>query len=60
MGTEEELRAVIREAKGLCLAEAALAQPVQIQTLLAINGDVVDADVAGEAGMLGHAHPTAE
>jgi hypothetical protein len=30
-----------------------LAQPVAIQTLLAVNGDVVDPDVAGESGSLG-------
>lgn len=57
---QERLRQLIREAKGLCLAEAALAQPVTIQTLLAVNGDVVDPDVATESGSLGEiAFPTA-
>ena len=56
---QEQLRRVIQEAKGMCLAEAALAEPVQIQTLLAINGDVVDPDVAIEAADMKHAFPTA-
>jgi uncharacterized OsmC-like protein len=50
---QEPLRQLIQDAKGLCLAEAALAEPVKIQTLLAVNGDVVDPDVATEAGSLG-------
>ena len=46
---QEQLSKLIREAKGMCLAEAALVQPVQIQTLLAIKGDLVDPDVAAES-----------
>src|ERR1700742_16046 len=57
---QERLRSLIQEAKGLCLAEAALSQPVSIQTLLAVNGDVVDPDIATEPGPLGQiAFPTA-
>jgi hypothetical protein len=57
---QERLRQLIQEAKGLCLAESALSQPVKIQTLLAVNGDVVDPDVASETGSLGQiAFPTA-
>lgn len=56
---QERLRQLIQEAKGMCLAEAALAEPVAIQTLLAIKGDVVDPDVAAEAGDMKHAFPTA-
>ncbi len=57
---QERLRQLIQEAKGLCLAESALAKPVSIQTLLAVNGDVVDPDVATESGSLGEiAFPTA-
>jgi len=41
----------VQQAKGLCLAEAALAEPVAIQTMLAVNGSVVDPDVATESGM---------
>lgn len=56
---QERLHQLIQEAKGMCLAEAALAEPVTIQTLLAIKGDIVDPDVAAEAGELKHAFPTA-
>jgi uncharacterized OsmC-like protein len=56
---QEQLRQLIQEAKGMCLAEAALAEPVSIQTLLAIKGDVVDPDVAAEGGEMKHAFPTA-
>ena len=56
---QERLSQLIQEAKGMCLAEAALAEPVKIQTLLAIKGDMVDSDVAGEAGEMKHAFPTA-
>lgn len=50
---QERLRELIQEAKGLCLAESALSQPVAIQTLLAVKGDVVDPDVASQTGSLG-------
>jgi uncharacterized OsmC-like protein len=56
---QERLRQLIQEAKGMCLAEAALTEPVAIQTLLAIKGDVVDPDVAAEPGEMKHAFPTA-
>lgn len=56
---QERLHQLIQEAKGMCLAEAALAEPVTIQTLLAIKGDIVDPDVAAEAGEMKHAFPTA-
>lgn len=56
---QERLRQLIQEAKGMCLAEAALAEPVTIQTLLAVKGDVVDPDVAAEGGDMKHAFPTA-
>jgi len=57
---QERLRQLIQEGKGLCLAESALSQPVKIQTLLAVNGDVVDPDVASQTGSLGQiAFPTA-
>lgn len=54
-----QLRQLIQKAKGMCLAEAALAEPVSIQTLLAIKGDVVDPDVAAQAGEMKHAFPAA-
>ncbi|MEZ0362238.1 OsmC-related (seleno)protein [Mycobacterium sp. pUA109] len=56
---QEQLRQLIQEAKGMCLAEAALAEPVKIQTLLAVKGDVVDPDVAVQGGEMKHAFPTA-
>ncbi|WP_156655895.1 hypothetical protein [Mycobacterium sp. 852002-51971_SCH5477799-a] len=34
-------------------------QPVKIQTLLAVKGDVVDPDLAGEGAEMKHAFPTA-
>jgi organic hydroperoxide reductase OsmC/OhrA len=56
---QERLPQLIQEAYGICLAEAALAEPVAIQTLLAIKGDVVDPDVADEGGEMKHDFPTA-
>lgn len=46
----DKLLPLVEEAKGLCLAEAALSQPVQIQTSLAVKGDVVETDVASKHG----------
>lgn len=54
---DEKLRTLVQEAKGLCLAEAALAEPVKIQTLLAVNGSVVDPDVAKTTGALPQEKP---
>lgn len=54
---QDKLNQLIQEAKGLCLAEAALAQPVQIQTLLAIKGDVVDTDVPSKFGSVDRTFP---
>lgn len=55
---QERLSQLVQEAKRMCLAEAALAQPVAIQTLLAIKGDIVDTDVAAGPAQMHHAFPT--
>ena len=53
----EQLRGLVEEAKGLCLAEAALAAPVPIQTILNVNGTPVATDLQPRPGSL---HPPAD
>ncbi len=48
----ERIRELVSEAKGLCLAEAALAHPVPIQTTINIRGALLDPDVQPTAGTL--------
>lgn len=48
----ERLGTLLSEAKGLCLAEAALAEPVAIQTVLSVKGSIINAEVATQSGKM--------
>jgi uncharacterized OsmC-like protein len=48
----DRLTDLVAQAKGLCLAEAALANPVPIQTAVSVCGELIDPDVAPTAGSL--------
>ena len=48
----DRLVELVAQAKGLCLAEAALANPVPIQTAVSIQGKLIDAEVTAKAGSL--------
>jgi len=48
----ERLTDLVAQAKGLCLAEAALANPIPIQTAVSVGGQLIDPDVAPTGGSL--------